>query len=119
MDSTLRLLCVVAHPDDESIAFGGTLAKYAAEGIETFLVIATRGERGWLGRWEEYPGAKALGTIREREVREASQALNIAQLYFLDHMDGEIDQVGESQNHRPNYATRAPDTASCGGYLWA
>jgi LmbE family N-acetylglucosaminyl deacetylase len=44
----LRLLCVLAHPDDESIAVGGLLATSAAQGVETYLVTATRGERGWL-----------------------------------------------------------------------
>ena len=46
MNKRLRLLAVLAHPDDESLGFGGTLAKYAAEGVETYLVTATRGERG-------------------------------------------------------------------------
>ncbi len=46
MTGKLKLMCVVAHPDDESLGMGGTLAKYAAEGIETYLVTATRGERG-------------------------------------------------------------------------
>ena len=39
-------MAVLAHPDDESLGLGGTLAKYASEGVETFLVTATRGERG-------------------------------------------------------------------------
>jgi LmbE family N-acetylglucosaminyl deacetylase len=34
----LRLLAVLAHPDDESLGFGGTLAWYAAEGVGTYLV---------------------------------------------------------------------------------
>src|SRR5258706_484832 len=38
----LRLLAILAHPDDESLGIGGTLAKYAAEGVETYLVTATR-----------------------------------------------------------------------------
>ena len=42
-------MCVLAHPDDESLGTGGTLAKYAAEGVETYLVTATRGERGRFG----------------------------------------------------------------------
>jgi len=46
---TFKLLAVLAHPDDESLGFGGTLAKYAAENIETYLVTATRGERGRFG----------------------------------------------------------------------
>jgi LmbE family N-acetylglucosaminyl deacetylase len=30
-------MCVLAHPDDESLGMGGTLAKYAAEGVETYF----------------------------------------------------------------------------------
>src|SRR6267378_1989200 len=44
--SNLRLMYVLAHPDDESLGAGGTLAKYADAGIETYVVTATRGERG-------------------------------------------------------------------------
>ena len=46
MAEPLKLMCVLAHPDDETLGTGGTLAKYAAEGVETYLVTATRGERG-------------------------------------------------------------------------
>jgi LmbE family N-acetylglucosaminyl deacetylase len=35
MATPLRLMCVLAHSDDESLGMGGILAKYAAEGIET------------------------------------------------------------------------------------
>src|SRR5438477_1253600 len=48
----LRLMCVLAHPDDESLGMGGALAKYAAEGVETYVVTATKGERGRSGRKE-------------------------------------------------------------------
>jgi len=41
-------MCVLAHPDDESLGTGGVLAKYSREGVETFVVTATRGERGRL-----------------------------------------------------------------------
>ncbi|HEY9528957.1 MAG TPA: PIG-L family deacetylase, partial [Anaerolineales bacterium] len=49
MTDPLRLLVVFAHPDDESMGMGGTLARYAAEGVEIHLVCASRGERGWFG----------------------------------------------------------------------
>ena len=42
MIDTLKLMCVLAHPDDESLGTGGTLAKYGAEGIETHVITATR-----------------------------------------------------------------------------
>ena len=40
------LLVVHAHPDDECLGTGGTLARYAAEGVRTVLVTATRGDEG-------------------------------------------------------------------------
>src|SRR5437763_14293263 len=64
MTNKLRLMCILAHPDDESLGNGGMLAKYAAEGVETYLVTATRGEGGWSGDEGEYPRLEAIGTIR-------------------------------------------------------
>ena len=93
MSNNLKLLCVLAHPDDESLGTGGILAKYAAEGVETYLVTATRGERGWPSSAEEYPGAEALGKIREAELRAAAKVLGIRRVDFLGYMDGELDQV--------------------------
>ena len=65
-------MCVVAHPDDESLGMGGTLAKYSAEGIETYLVTATRGERGRFGEGEISPGLDVVGQMREAELRAAA-----------------------------------------------
>src|SRR6266571_4968059 len=89
----LKLMCILAHPDDESLALGGTLAQYASQGIETSLVVATRGERGWFGHPDEYPGEEALGRIRENELRDASRALGVSHLTFLDYLDGELDRA--------------------------
>ena len=46
MSARRRLMAVLAHPDDESLGVGGTLAKYAAEGVDVFLLTATRGDGG-------------------------------------------------------------------------
>ena len=67
--TTLRLLAIFAHPDDESMGFGGTLAKYSAEGVETYLVCGTRGERGWSGPEQQNPGLEKLGQLRTDELR--------------------------------------------------
>lgn len=88
---TPRLMCILAHPDDESLGTGATLAKYAAEGVENYLVCATRGERGWKGAKEDYPGPRALGELRERELRAAAEVLGIRQICFLDYQDAELD----------------------------
>ena len=45
----LRLMTVFAHPDDEAFGVGGTLARYAAEGVAVHVVTATRGEAGQIG----------------------------------------------------------------------
>lgn len=89
----LKLMCVLAHPDDESLGFGGTLAKYAAEGVETYLVTATRGERGWNKREEAYPGPEALGEIREAELCAAAEVLGLQEVVLLDYIDGELDRA--------------------------
>ena len=46
MTSDARLLIVHAHPDDESIGTGATMAKYVAEGASVTLVTCTLGEEG-------------------------------------------------------------------------
>jgi LmbE family N-acetylglucosaminyl deacetylase len=89
----MKLLCVLAHPDDESLGLGGALAKYAAEGVETYLITATRGEHGWWGEAEDYPGPIGLGQIREAELHAAADVLHLHGLHFLDYIDGDLDQA--------------------------
>jgi LmbE family N-acetylglucosaminyl deacetylase len=89
----LRLLCVGAHPDDETLGMGGTLAAYASEGVETYVLTATRGEKGWFGAPEAYPGPRELGLIREGELRAAAQELGVRDVTLLDYVDGELDRA--------------------------
>ncbi len=93
----LRLLCVLAHPDDESMGTGGVLARYAAEGVETYVLTATRGERGWLGSEQDDPGPEGLGRIREGELRCAAQTLGVCQVDLLDYVDGDLDRADPAQ----------------------
>ncbi|MBA2284016.1 MAG: PIG-L family deacetylase [Ktedonobacteraceae bacterium] len=93
MTDTLKLMAILAHPDDESLGFGGILAKSAAENIETTLITATLGERGWTGDEREYPGLEALGQIREAELRAATQVLGIRSVNLLRYIDGDLDQA--------------------------
>ena len=88
-------MAILAHPDDESLGVGGTLAKYAAEGVGTSLVTATRGQggrfRGLTRDHPEHPGREALGRLRETELRQAAEALGVRDLFLLDHDDGALD----------------------------
>jgi LmbE family N-acetylglucosaminyl deacetylase len=94
---TLKLLAAFAHPDDESMGMGGTLAKYSAQGVETYYVCASRGERGWCGPEQQYPGLQALGQLREKELRAAVKELGMKQLYFLDYIDGDVGQANHNE----------------------
>lgn len=91
MPEHLKLMCVLAHPDDESLGVGGTLAKYASEGIETHLITATRGERGRFGDAQESPGLEVVGKTREKELLAAASELGIHEVNFLDYVDGALD----------------------------
>ena len=90
-----KLMAVLAHPDDESLGVGGTIAKYAAAGVEVFLLTATRGEggryRGHRAGDVEHPGALALGQIRERELRAAADVLGVREVSLLDYHDQHLD----------------------------
>ena len=100
---SLKLLCVLAHPDDESLGTGPTLAKYAAQGVETYLVCATKGQKGW--KLGDYLGPEAVGNHRTQELHKAAEALKLKKVCFLDYMDGELDQAnlqeasGKIANH--------------------
>jgi LmbE family N-acetylglucosaminyl deacetylase len=89
----LKMMCILAHPDDETLGLGGVLAKYAAAGIETYLITATRGENGWTGAKEDFPGHSELGEIRTAELEKAAAVLGIKEVIFLDYADGELDQA--------------------------
>ena len=92
-----RLMAVLAHPDDESLGVGGTLAKYSAEGVDVFLVTATRGDggrfRGHRTTEREHPGPAALAEIRESELRAAAAVLGIREVSVLDYRDQHLDRA--------------------------
>lgn len=82
-----RLLFVHAHPDDESIETGATMAKYAAEGTGVTLVTCTLGELGEIIPAElghlAFDRAGGLGTYRIGELAAACQALGVTDHRFL------------------------------------
>ncbi|MFH8569109.1 N-acetyl-1-D-myo-inositol-2-amino-2-deoxy-alpha-D-glucopyranoside deacetylase [Streptomyces sp. NPDC017993] len=114
-----RLLLVHAHPDDESINNGVTMAKYAAEGALVTLVTCTRGEEG-----EVIPPELAhltpdrddtLGPHRVGELAAAMTALGVVDHRFLGGLGRYRDSgmMGAPQNDRPNAFWRAePDEAA-------
>jgi LmbE family N-acetylglucosaminyl deacetylase len=119
-------MAVLAHPDDESLGFGGTLAKYASEGADVFLLTATRGDggryRGLRPDDPQHPGRLALAAIREAELRAAASVLGVRDVSLLDYHDQHLDRadpgeavagiVGHLRRVRPDVVlTFGPDGA--------
>ena len=100
-----RILLVHAHPDDETINNGATMALYASLGAKVTQVTCTRGEEGEV----LVPGLShlasshedLLGAHREIELANAMKALGITDYRFLGHYR-DSGMMGTEQNNRPD-----------------
>jgi LmbE family N-acetylglucosaminyl deacetylase len=90
----LSLLAVFAHPDDEAFGVAGTLAKYAAKGVELSLVTATLGEGGEISD-PALATPETLGEVRHRELQCSADTIGVKHLYMLDYPDGHLAEVDE------------------------
>jgi len=87
-----QMLCVFAHPDDESFSCGLTIPKYVRDGWVVTLVVATAGQKGQVGplgdmAWDE------LARVRIDEVKEASKVLGIKEVIVLPYIDGALKEL--------------------------
>jgi LmbE family N-acetylglucosaminyl deacetylase len=98
------LVAFHAHPDDEAIAMGGTMARAKAEGHRVVLVVATKGELG-----EYAPDALGDGeSLTERRVQEqmnAAKELGVDEVIFLGYQDSGM--AGEPTNDAPEAFAQA------------
>lgn len=99
------LLAVFAHPDDESFGPGGTLARYAAEGVEVWLVCATDGDAGTVDA-EHLAGYGSVAALRAAELCCAAQALGLAGVEWLGYRDSGM--AGSLDNQHPASLFQAP-----------
>jgi N-acetyl-1-D-myo-inositol-2-amino-2-deoxy-alpha-D-glucopyranoside deacetylase len=90
------VLGVFAHPDDEVLCAGGTLALCAAAGQAVTVVCATRGELGPIAEPALVAGA-SLGDVRERELRASCAALGVLDVRVLGLPDAGVDWAAELQ----------------------
>jgi N-acetyl-1-D-myo-inositol-2-amino-2-deoxy-alpha-D-glucopyranoside deacetylase len=99
--SDLGLLCVHAHPDDETIMTGGVLARAADEGLRTAVVTCTGGERGEVVGAGMDPAevAPRLAEVRAAELEAALAVLGTTASYLLGYVDSGM--VGTEGNDDP------------------
>ena len=100
-----------AHPDDETIVSGGTMAKYAAAGHRVVLVLATKGEHG-----EVPDGFLDEGeTLAERRVREAeasARILGVARIAYLGYVDSGMMDTPENDGDGSFWQADVDDAAA-------
>ena len=110
----LTLMIVHAHPDDEVTGTGGTLARYAAQGVRTVLVTCTLGEEGEIVAPDlDTPANHArLGEIRLEELRASVDILGISALELLGYRDSGM--MGRPSNDHPDCFNMADrEEATC------
>ena len=92
----LRLATVLAHPDDETFGTGGTLIRYASEGVDVHSLCLTEGEKGWNGAPDHPVAAPGqVGATRAKELAEAGRRMGLASVTCLRYPDGGVAGVRE------------------------
>ena len=86
-------MCVTAHPDDESGAFGGTLKFYAERGVETCVVCLTPGQAS--GHRGTAKSDQELAALRRKEFAAACHILDVKRGIVLDYADGQLHRLDQ------------------------
>ncbi|MFI5897507.1 PIG-L deacetylase family protein [Actinoplanes sp. NPDC051513] len=111
MTRRFTLVAFHAHPDDESLLTGGTLARVAAEGHRVVLVVATLGEAGGAD------GDDKLGARRQAELRRAAEALGCARVAVLGYRDSGLHGDAPSASGRPPRFVDVPVEQAAAGLI--
>jgi LmbE family N-acetylglucosaminyl deacetylase len=91
----LRLMCVVAHPDDECFAFGGALAMASDAGVETYVICLTDGQAA-TNRGASI-SAEDLGRMRREEFAASCTVLGVTHSELLDYQDAQLEFANFSE----------------------
>ena len=112
------LMTVHAHPDDETIGTGGTMAKAVAEGRRVILVTCTRGEMGEIvvPDMDTPDNHRRLGEIRAEELERAMGHLGVTEWENLGYHDS--DMMGRSGNVDPRCFWQADLDEAAGRLVW-
>ena len=85
----LKLLCVVAHPDDECFAFGGAIALAAQNGVETHVICFTDGQAA--SNRGDAASSQELGAMRRAEFAKSCDVLGVTSHELLDYQDAHLE----------------------------
>ncbi|HEX2700441.1 MAG TPA: mycothiol conjugate amidase Mca [Acidimicrobiales bacterium] len=112
MTERLCLLCVHAHPDDESSKGAATVARYAAAGVHTVLVCCTGGEEGdILNPAMERPEVRDnLPALRRQELARAAAIIGYAEVVELGYRDSGMPD-SDANSHPDCFASADLDEA--------
>lgn len=91
-----KIVGVFAHPDDESLLAGGTLARYVADGAEAAVLTCTGGEAG--ESWDPTVDPAHISDVRREELREACRRLGVQQVELLCYQDSGIPARGDPRS---------------------
>jgi LmbE family N-acetylglucosaminyl deacetylase len=103
--SNKRLLAVVAHPDDETFGMGGTLAFYAKQGVDVYVICATHGDAGDVEP-SYLEGYDSVADLRLAELRCAVSKLGVKDVFVLPHRDSGMP--GSEPNQHPEALCNTP-----------
>jgi mycothiol conjugate amidase Mca len=117
-DHRLTLMTVHAHPDDETIGTGGTMAKAVAEGHRVVLVTGTRGELGEIvvPEMDTPENHRRLGEIRAGELEGAMGELGVTEWESLGYRDSGM--MGTEGNRDPRNYWQANLDEAIGRLVW-
>ncbi len=115
---SFTLMTVHAHPDDETIGTGGSMAKYVAEGDRVVLVTCTRGEMGEIvvPELDTEENHRRLGDLRAGELEAAMSVLGVTEWENLGYRDSGM--MGTHGNHDPRSFWRADLDEAIGRLTW-
>lgn len=85
-----KVLVIVAHPDDEVLGMGGTIAKYVSNGFEVALLIVTDGSTS---QYKDDPKLTEIIDNKKKETECAAAVLGISKIYYGGQPDMKLDMT--------------------------
>lgn len=89
-----KVLVIVAHPDDEVLGMGGTIAKYVSSGVEVALLVVTDGSTS---QYKNDPRLNKIIEDKKKETKSAAEILGISKVYYGEQPDMKLDMTEHTE----------------------